>query len=67
MPVEGEEDSLYLCLRLLNEWGAFEQSEAIEDVSGQASGEASLETMLKKVRRKIENCSSLTVRYCWLS
>ena len=49
MPVEGEEESVYLCLKLLNEWGAFEQSEAIEDVSGQASGEQSLETMLKKV------------------
>lgn len=49
MPAAGEEDSEFLSLNLLNEWGAFEQSEAIEDVSGQASGEASLETMLKKV------------------
>ena len=55
MPTEGEEDAQFLSLQLLNEWGAFEQSDAIEDVSGQASGEASLETMLKKVRPRDNN------------
>ena len=53
MPAAGEENSEFLSLQLLNEWGTFEQSEAIEDVSGQASGEASLETMLKKVEEKM--------------
>ncbi|CAK8691447.1 unnamed protein product [Clavelina lepadiformis] len=48
-PAEGDEEAEFLNFRSLNEWGVFEHSEAIEDVSGQASGEASLETMMKKV------------------
>ncbi|XP_065911794.1 dynein axonemal heavy chain 6-like [Dysidea avara] len=38
-----------LNLKLLTELNAFEHSEAIQEVSGQASAEAALETMLKKV------------------
>ncbi|KAM9330540.1 dynein axonemal heavy chain 6 [Gastrophryne carolinensis] len=38
-----------LSLGKLTEMGAFEFGQAIQDVSGQASGEASLETILKKV------------------
>ena len=46
---EDDENAYYLSLKLLDEWQAFESTEAIEEVAGQASGEASLETMLKKV------------------
>ena len=38
-----------LNLKLLTDLEAFEHSEAIQEVSGQASAEAALETMLKKV------------------
>lgn len=38
-----------LNLKLLTELDAFEHSEALQEVSGQASAEAALETMLKKV------------------
>lgn len=38
-----------LTLERLNEINAFEYSQEIQDISGQASGEASLETILKKV------------------
>ncbi|XP_039271711.2 dynein axonemal heavy chain 6-like [Styela clava] len=48
-PTGQSEEEEKLCLRLLNEWEVFEYSDQIEEVSGQASGEASLETMLKKV------------------
>ena len=39
-----------LTLGLLNNIDAFDHTEAIEEVSGQASSEASLEGILKKVR-----------------
>lgn len=38
---------------LLNKIDAFDHTEAIEEVSGQASSEASLEGILKKVRLSI--------------
>lgn len=38
-----------LSLERLIEIGAFECSQTIQDISGQASGEASLETIIKKV------------------
>ena len=38
-----------LNLQLLTEIGAFENRDIIEEISGQASGEAALEKMLKKV------------------
>ena len=41
-----------LNLQLLSDIGAFENRDVIEEVSGQASGEAALERMLKKVRRQ---------------
>ena len=44
-----EDDERQLTLNLLDEWEAFEHTEEIEDISGQASGEAALEVMLKKV------------------
>ena len=44
-----EEDERKLTLNLLDEWEAFEHTDEIEEVSGQASGEAALEIMLKKV------------------
>ena len=44
-----EEDETILTLELLESWEAFEHTEEIEEVSGQASGEAALEVMLKKV------------------
>ena len=37
-------------LQLLAELKVFDQAEAIQEVSGQASSEASLESILKKVR-----------------
>ena len=47
MPEEGDERQLTLLL--LDEWEAFNHTEEIEEISGQASGEAALEVMLKKV------------------
>lgn len=44
----------YMCLDLLSEMGAFRNGSAIEEVSGQASGEAALEIMLKKVRMNFD-------------
>jgi len=43
------ENQPILNLQLLTEIGAFENRDIIEDISGQASGEAALEKMLKKV------------------
>ena len=40
-----------LTLQLLEELKAFDHAEAIQEVSGQASSEASLESILKKVWR----------------
>lgn len=40
-----------LTLGLLEDIDAFDHSESIQEISGQASSEASLETLLKKVRR----------------
>ena len=48
-PMPTEDDERQLTLNLLDEWEAFEHTEEIEDISGQASGEAALEVMLKKV------------------
>jgi len=48
---DAEDEDAFLTLRNLDDWGTFENAEAIEEVSGQASGEASLETMLKKVNK----------------
>lgn len=45
----GQDEEDKLNIGLLNEWEVFDFGEQIEEVSGQASGEASLETMLKKV------------------
>lgn len=45
-----------LNLKLLTELDAFEHSEALQEVSGQASAEAALETMLKKVRLYSTKC-----------
>ena len=44
-----EEEEEPLTLGLLNKIEAFDHTEAIEEVSGQASSEASLEGILKKV------------------
>jgi len=38
-------------LQLLTDLKVFDHAEAIQEVSGQASSEASLESILKKVRR----------------
>ena len=40
-----------ITLQLLTELKVFDKAEAIQEVSGQASSEASLEAILKKVRR----------------
>lgn len=50
-----DEDETTLTLELLESWEAFEHTEEIEEVSGQASGEAALEIMLKKVIQIIDN------------
>ena len=50
-PEEGEVQTL--TLSLLDEWEAFNHTEEIEEISGQASGEAALEIMLKKVKFSI--------------
>ena len=47
LPEEGDEQ--VLTMKLLEEWEAFNHTEEIEEISGQASGEAALEVMLKKV------------------
>jgi dynein heavy chain len=47
LPAEDSEQKL--TLKLLDEWEAFEHTEEIEEVSGQASGESALVLMLKKV------------------
>jgi len=44
-----DEEETYLTLGKLVELGAFEHAERIQEISGQASSEASLETILKKV------------------
>ena len=49
-----DEDETTLTLELLESWEAFEHTEEIEEVSGQASGEAALEIMLKKVIKIID-------------
>ena len=49
-----DEDETTLTLELLESWEAFEHTEEIEEVSGQASGEAALEIMLKKVIQIID-------------
>lgn len=47
---EGEEKvEEKLTLRRLVKWKAFDHTERIEEISGQASGEAALETMIKGV------------------
>ena len=44
-----EEESIFLNLQLLTTWGVFEHADLIAEVSAQASGESSLEVMLKNV------------------
>ena len=53
------ESDQHLTIKKLIEWQAFDCGEVIEEVSGQASGEASLETMLKRVRDDEEMIRSL--------
>ena len=45
-----EDENKFMNLQLLSEWGVFENADAIAEISTQASGESSLEIMLKHVR-----------------
>jgi len=54
-----------LNLKLLTELSAFEHSEAIQEVSGQASAEAALETMLKKVCLTQRSMRYVFIYYRW--
>ena len=55
-----------LTLQKLTELNVFEHAEAIQEVSGQASSESSLEAILKKVRTFTGICtySGMLVCYC---
>ena len=50
-----------ITLQLLTELKVFDKAEAIQEVSGQASSEASLEAILKKVCSRTINCLSLQI------
>ena len=53
-----------MTLGLLIELEAFKHTEAIQEVSGQASSEASLEAILKKVRYILRSIVHVLVRMC---
>ena len=44
-----DDDSVKLNLQHLTDWGVFENADAIAEVSAEASGESSMEAMLKTV------------------
>lgn len=52
-----------LTLERLSELHVFDFGEEIQDISGQASGEAALETILKKVNRGNARCGGISLSF----
>lgn len=58
--------SQYVNMQQLYDWSVFEKLNAISEVSGQASGEAALEKMIKNVSKYSCSCCCITKRFCLL-
>lgn len=52
-----------LTLERLSELHVFDFAEEIQDISGQASGEAALETILKKVNQGKARCGGMSLSF----
>lgn len=52
-----------LTLERLSELRVFEFGQEIQDISGQASGEAALETILKKVNQERAKCGGMSLSF----
>lgn len=52
-----------LTLERLSELRVFEYGQEIQDISGQASGEAALETILKKVNQEKAKCGGMSLSF----